>query len=294
MRCTIAASSVKRARLFSPTPNPVIVGATPSRLPTPSESIELAATNITPVPSLHVQDSPAQGEQSRVMEEYNLKLNLQKAVRDCRKAILERDTALARTEEVLEDLRNLRDQYNEAIQCKEMVTIERNKAISELELALKDCEESATKYNDAKNDGTRWKELYLCSEKRCDNLVQEMRQLQDTNSRLNGLFSTLTQEQSELISRVHNLETRAASNTSGLVGAAQSPKYPVRAVLNLTSKLFPFVEPRKRLQSFFDMLYASHKSFQKHVHHKVKGSLMESMCISCCREIKQYYNGWKF
>jgi len=50
------------------------------------------------------------------MEEYNLKLNLQKAARDCRKAILERDTALARTEEVLEDLRNLRDQYNEAIQ----------------------------------------------------------------------------------------------------------------------------------------------------------------------------------
>jgi hypothetical protein len=49
------------------------------------------------------------------MEEYNLKLNFQKAVQDCRKAILECNTALARTEEVLEDLRNLRDQYNEAI-----------------------------------------------------------------------------------------------------------------------------------------------------------------------------------
>jgi len=58
MSCTIAASSVKRARLFSPTPNPVIVGATPSQLPTPSERIEIAATNITPVPSVHVQDSP--------------------------------------------------------------------------------------------------------------------------------------------------------------------------------------------------------------------------------------------
>jgi hypothetical protein len=41
MSHTIAAASVKRARLFSPTPNPVIVGATPLQLPTPSEVSKL-------------------------------------------------------------------------------------------------------------------------------------------------------------------------------------------------------------------------------------------------------------
>jgi len=43
-----------------------IVAAKPLQLPTPSESIENAATNVMPVTSEHVQVAPAQGDKAEL------------------------------------------------------------------------------------------------------------------------------------------------------------------------------------------------------------------------------------
>jgi len=172
-----------------------------------------------------------------------------------------------------------------------MATIEKNKVLSELESALQDREEADTKCNNAVENESRRRELYQSSKKRCDNLVKEMEKLRETNDRLNGLFTTLSQEQLALVSRVHMLETRSASNNSGTVVALN---YPVRAVLHLASKLFPTVQPRQGLQSLFNMLYERCMSFWKHVHHYVKDHLMQSMRESCYKDIKQHFMGLKF
>jgi len=84
MRCTDA-SSAKRPSLFSLTPmqNPVILTPPPLQTPALSEHIKNAPANGMPEPSVRIEDAPATVVQNPVMEKCILKLNLQKAIRDC-------------------------------------------------------------------------------------------------------------------------------------------------------------------------------------------------------------------
>jgi hypothetical protein len=75
---------------------------------------------------------------------------------------------------------------------------------------------------------------------------------------------------------VHALEMRAASNSTGP---------PLKAIHNLASKVFLSVHAKKRLQSMFDLLYDNRKSFRKHANNRVKDSVLESVRLSCCKEI---------
>jgi hypothetical protein len=258
-------SSAKRVRLFSPPPMESEAILTPPTLP--------AAVAAVPV-----ENTSGTSGQNPVMEMYKLKLDFEKAVRDYRKAILERDSAL-------EEVAAVKSQLIEAKRSQDAAVADKEKALSDLDAVL-------AKYNrDIGGVRTPWKEKFLEEEKKCLELKKEIAQVEHTNSKLNALLTTLSKEQSSLNARVHALETRAETKVANRAAIA---KFPITAVVNLTSKMFPDVNPRDRLQSLFDLLYGNRKSFRKHVNSKVRDSMMDSVRLQCCRDIKKYYSGWQF
>jgi hypothetical protein len=166
-----------------------------------------------------------------------------------------------------------------------MAAVERYKSLCERDSALCERDEAVKKYHSSLDDIRKLEKDLSLSEKRRQDVIQEIQKLEETNRRLSSLFSTLSEEKGSLRSRVHALETRAASNSTGP---------PLKAIHSLASKLFPLVHAKKRLQTLFDLLYDNRLSFRKHVNNKVKDNVLESVRLSCCKEIKSFFTGWRF
>jgi hypothetical protein len=230
------------------------------------------------------------------MENNLLESMLENSVRECNQAttehdnaIAERDAALAKAEESRAELNWLVELHDQASRRQQMAAVERYKSLCERDSALCERDEAVKKYHSSLDDIRKLEKDLSLSEKRRQDGIQEIQKLEETNRRLSSLFSTLSEEQGSLRSRVHALETRAASNSTGP---------PLKAIQSLASKLFPLVHAKKRLQTLFDLLYDNRLSFRKHVNNKVKDNVkdnvLESVRLSCCKEMKSFFTGWKF
>jgi hypothetical protein len=86
---------------------------------------------------------------------------------------------------------------------------------------------------------------------------------------------------------VQSLEARrSAGNNNNQIPANNSP---FKSIIMFASKLLPSVDQRKRLQSMFNIVYDNMTSFCHHVNTWVKGSIMDTVLLSCHKETKNHF-----